>query len=234
MARFPRPWSKKRGKRFIGTELRSLLWETAFFSGIFLLGVFVLSLVLISELANWDKFAPLTELTQLQPGAVTPDSLEGGGLASWIFGTLAVAAIGTGVGGLIYRLMRVGASSERRSVLANQASIEMIVPGSEDGEKLPSVPRGISLTDSPGERLTYRLAAEGSAGRELIGPTLLALLWNTVWFILLAVVVAGFWHNSPSLHFGVSVDSVWRGWLLVISLFPAAIAENGRDRSDDC
>ena len=59
MARFPRPWSKKRGKRFIGTELRSLLWETAFYSGVFLVGVFVLSLVLISELSSWDRLGSL-------------------------------------------------------------------------------------------------------------------------------------------------------------------------------
>ncbi|MEO1530072.1 MAG: hypothetical protein AAFX06_32100 [Planctomycetota bacterium] len=198
MARFPRPWSKKRGKRFIGTELRSVLWETAFFSGLFLSGVFVLSLVLISELAQWEPLAPLTELTPIQPEDVTPESLEGGGLSSWLFGSLGVGAIVIGVGGLGFRLFRVGVSNERRSALANRASsIEMIVPPAEDTTKLPTVPRGMSLTDSPGERLTYRLAAEGTSVFDLIGPALLALLWNTVWFILLAVVVAGFLYGSP-------------------------------------
>ncbi|KAA5543111.1 hypothetical protein FYK55_12555 [Roseiconus nitratireducens] len=198
MVRFPRPYSKKRGKRFIGTELRSLLWETAFFSGVFLVGVFVLSLVLISELATWHELHPLKEFTKLHPDRVTPRELHGGGLSSWIFGILGVAAIGSGAAGLVYRLVRVGASSERRSAFAKRASsIEIIVPGDEGVERLPSVPRGISLTDSPGERLTYRLAAESSAGGELVGPLLLALLWNAVWFVLLAVVVLGFWYGSP-------------------------------------
>lgn len=198
MARFPRPWSKKRGKRFIGTELRSLLWETAFFSGVFLVGVFVLSLVLISELSTWEQLAPLKELTKIEPDNVTPPDLKGGGLASWIFGILGLAAVVSGVAGLTYRLVRVGASSERRSALATRASsIEIIVPQADGTEKMPSVPRGDFLTDSPGERLTYRLAAENRAGSELVGPTLLALLWNAVWFILLAVVVLGFWYGSP-------------------------------------
>ncbi|MCO8124640.1 hypothetical protein NHH03_23075 [Stieleria sp. TO1_6] len=198
MARFPRPWSKKRGKRFIGTELRSLLWETAFYSGVFLVGVFVLSLVLINELASWEHLEAFKELTQIQTDAVTPPELNGGGLASWVFGILGIAAIGSGAGGLIYRLVRVGASSERRSALATRASsIEIIVPASGDIDKMPSVPRGDSLTDSPGERLTYRLAAENPGGGELLGPMLLALLWNAVWFVLLAVVVLGFWYGSP-------------------------------------
>ena len=214
MARFPRPWSKKRGKRFVGTELRSLLWEVAFFTGVFFVGVFVLSLVLISELATWEQLTPLKELTQIQPEVVTPQELERGGLARWIFGILGVVAIATGAGTLAYRLVRVGASSERRSALATRASsIEIIVPSAEDLDNMPSVPRGMSLTDSPGERLTYRLAAENSIGGELVGPTLLALLLNSVWFVLLAVAVLGFWYGSPRyILAGLLVPFAWVGY----------------------
>lgn len=184
--RFPRPWSKKRGKRFIGTELRSILWEVAFYTVVFLLGVFVISLVLLT------RFAP-----HAAPD-VTVDGLEGGHLSTWVFSILALAAIGSGIGGLLYRLMRLGASNERRSAMANRAgSIELIVPSSDDIPKLPSVPRGTSLTDSPGERLTYRLAAQQTHAGELAGPTILALLWNSVWFVLLAVAVSGFWYGQP-------------------------------------
>jgi len=198
MARFPRPWSKKRGKRFVGTALRSLLWETAFYSGVFLVGVFVLSLVLIGELATWDELAPLKEFAQIDPDSVTPEELDGSSLPSWIFGFLGVAAIGTGAGGLVYRLVQVGASRERRSALATRASsIEIMAAGDGEPARMPSVPRGMAVTDSPGERLTYRLAAVSSGGAELLGPALLALLWNAVWFVLLAVVVLGFWNASP-------------------------------------
>ena len=108
-----------------------------------------------------------------------------------------MAAISTGGVGFVLRLMQVGASSERRSALADRAgSIEMIGPTSEDVPLLPSVPRGRSLTDSPGERLTYRLAPETANGG-VAGPATLALLWNSVWFVLLAVVVSGFWGDHP-------------------------------------
>ncbi|MEO1615124.1 MAG: hypothetical protein AAFV88_04690 [Planctomycetota bacterium] len=198
MARFPRPWSKKRGKRFIGTELRSLLWETAFYSGVFLTGIFVLSLVLLSSLASWGQLAPLGDLTTLPVGDVTPEELESGGLGIWIFGAVGIIAVLSGSGGLLYRLLHVGASSERRSALAKRASsIEVIVPNTEAIERMPSVPSGSALMDSPGERLTYRLAAKKKVGGEWVGPALLAFLWNSVWFVLLAVVVLGFWYAKP-------------------------------------
>ncbi len=118
-------------------------------------------------------------------------------MSTWVFGVLSVAAIGSGAGGLVFRLMKIGASSERRSAIASRAgSLERIGPTSEDGRKLPNVPRGRSLTDSPGERLSYRLAAE-SSDAEIAGPATLALLWNSVWFVLLAVVVSGFWYGRP-------------------------------------
>ncbi|MEM6473659.1 MAG: hypothetical protein AAF802_29140 [Planctomycetota bacterium] len=197
MARFPRPWSKKRGKRFIGTELRSLLWETAFYSGVFLGGVFVLSLVLLSSLSSWGRLPPLENFTTIQVEASDARSSTGG-LGRWIFGTVGITAMLSGAGGLAYRLVRVGASSERRNAFATRASsIEIIAPGVESMERMPSVPSGNALMDSPGERLTFRLAAEKKMGGEWIGPALLALLWNTVWFVLLAVVVLGFWYSQP-------------------------------------
>jgi hypothetical protein len=138
-------------------------------------------------------------INQLSPQSVRqfqPDTLPTN-LSAWVIGTLSVAAIITGGASLILRLMRLGASSERRSAMASRAgAIEMIGPTSEDVAKLPSVPRGTSLTDSPGERLTYRLAAETSQAG-IAGPATLALLWSTVWFVLLAVVVLGFWYGRP-------------------------------------
>ncbi len=185
MPRFPKPWSKKRGKRLASAGLRGVAGEALFYVALFLTGVFLFSLVLINQFAP-DKVA-----------AVPTEELSSG-ISAWIFGVLSIAAIGSGVGGLIYQLARIGTSNERRSAIANRAgSIEIIAPESGESAKLPTVPRGASLTDSPGERLTYRLASEGGIGRDIIGPAALALLWNSVWFVLLAVVVSGFWHGNP-------------------------------------
>ena len=197
MARFPRPWSKKRGKRIVGNAFAGVAGEVAFYAALFLVGVFGLSLILINELAP-------ESVPNVPTDALRTD------LSTWIMGILSLAAIVTGGAGLVFRLMRLGASSERRSAMATMAgSIEMIGPTNEDGPKLPSVPRGSSITESPGERLTYRLAAEKPEGG-VVGPAMLALLWSSIWFVLLAVVVSGFWYGRPR-------------WILAMLLLPFAL-----------
>lgn len=185
MPRIPTPWSKKRGERILGNAFTGVAGEAAFFSALFLVGVFGLSLILIT------RFAPLR--VPVGPAESIPSS----NLGFWVFGTLAIAAMMTGGLSLLFLLIRVGASSERRSVLADRAgSIEMIRTPVETATKLPTVPRGAWLTDSPGERLRYRLPAE-KADVGIFGPATLALLWNSAWFVLLAVAVSGFW-NGPA------------------------------------
>jgi hypothetical protein len=201
MPRFPRPWSKKRGKRIAGIALRGVVFESAFYVGLFLLGVFGCSLVLIN------RFAP-----ERLPN-VSPDELSSG-LGTWIFGILSLAAIGSDAGGLFFRLLTLGASSERRSALKSRAgSIEVIGPAQGELAKMPTVPRGRSMTDSPGERLTYRLATENVQSAELIGPATLALLWNAVWFVLLVVVISGFWFGRPRWILAtLLIPFAWIGW----------------------
>ncbi|TWT52411.1 hypothetical protein Pla22_00350 [Rubripirellula amarantea] len=215
-----RPWMRRQGRRsggssFLGSDGAGIASEVVFFGVLFLLGVFGLSLVLIN------RFAP-DDMARISDEAFS-DSLAPAfstSLSTWIFGILSVAAIGTGVVSLVYRLMHLGASTEYRSVLANRAgqfekdAMDFIGPtapasATDDLTKLPSVPRGTSLTDSPGERLAYRLAAETrEAG--LAGPAILTFLWNAVWFILLAVAVSGFWYGSPR-------------WILTLLLGPFAV-----------
>ena len=185
MPRFPQPWSKKRGQRFLSSALSGVAGEFVFYAGLFLLGVFGISLLLLT------RFAP-----ERAPD-VSAEAMSGE-LSVWIFGILSLAAMGTGAGRLLFHLTKLAASSERRSAIANRAgSIEMIGPTSDDGPNLPTVPKGRSLTESPGERLTYRLASDSPTGDGIIGPAVLALLWNAVWFVLLAVVVSGFWYGRP-------------------------------------
>lgn len=190
MPRFPRPWSKKRGERIVGTALSGVAGEVAFYAVLFLAGVFGISLVLLTH------FAPL------RAPNVPSGALESS-LSTWIFGLLSLAAIASGTGGLVYRLIGLSASSERRSVIASRAgSIEMIGPPADEGARLPNVPRGKSVTESPGERLTYRLAPQSPEASGVVGPATLALLWNAVWFVLLAVVVSGFWYGQPRYILG--------------------------------
>jgi hypothetical protein len=197
MPRFPKPWSKKRGKRNLGNSLAGEAGEVAFYAAVFLVGVFGLSLVLINEVAP-------------ESVAQVPTDALRTGLSTWVIGVLSLAALVTGGASLLYRLARIGASSERRSAIAKMAgSIEMLGPSADDGKPLPSVPKGSAITESPGERLTYRLAAEKTKA-SIAGPATLALLWSSVWFVLLAVVVSGFWYGRPR-------------WYLAMLLVPFAV-----------
>lgn len=226
---FPRPWSKKRGKRILAGVTGGVVGEAAFYMSLFLIGVFVISLVLINRFAPG---LPLPGRPASMPGAGPGGgTVSGGGaggdavstsLGMWIFGVLGIASVLCGAGGLLFRLMRVGASNERRSAFATRAGVIASRagsgdrfptapdgPSSDDLGRLPNVPRASAMNDSPGERLTYRLAAQNPESG-ILGPATLALLWNAVWFILLAVVVSGFWYGRPR-------------WILAGLLVPFAI-----------
>lgn len=215
-----RPWGKKRGGRSLGSRWSGTAGEFVFFSLLFLVGTFGLTLVLINE------FAP-DRVAKIQNDAL-PSTLEGAfsvslgtvSLGALIIGILSVAAMATGGGSLVFRLLRLSSSNEYRSELANRAvaiekgAIELIGPGntpvSRSSDKvLPNVPQGRSVTDSPGERLAFRLPGESKASG-IIGFASLALLWNSVWFILLAVSVSGFWNETPR-------------WILTFLLFPFGV-----------
>jgi positive regulator of sigma E activity len=195
MPRFPTPWSKKRGERSLSGSTSGVVGEVAFFALLFLLGVFGLTLVLIHEFAPHHVSQVPTEALE---GAVT-EALQSD-LSAWIFGVLSIAAIISGGTSLVVRVMRESASSERRSAMASRAdqpdsaaASDAAVPRrlADEAVRLPNIPTGESLNDSPGERLTYRLAAE-IPEHTLLGSATLTLLWNAAWFVLLAVVVAGF------------------------------------------
>ena len=189
MPRFPTPWTKKRGERRLTGSISGIVGEVAFFAFLFLIGVFGLSLVLIHE------FAP-HQVARVPTQALKSD------LSAWVFGILSIAAIISGGLGLTIRVMRESASNERISALTRRAekieigAIESIGKPTDDSLRLPNVPVGSSLCDSPGERLTYRLAAE-LPDQTLAGLAILAILWNAAWFVLLAVVVSGFASSQP-------------------------------------
>jgi hypothetical protein len=250
--RFPKPWTKKRGKRLLGGALSGVVGETVFYATLFLLGVFGVALMLfqrLSDASDLVKAAIPEAVPDAFPGAVTATGeASSSSLGFWIVIVLSFAMIAVGGGALIFRLLGVGASDERRSVLASKATAiasggqaaAVLSPlensraaspgaspitarpggaerreheGDVDGEfekprdfrttsifessVLPGVPQGRGVTDSPGMKLAYRLASEGSMARRAMATAALALLWNAAWFVLLAVVVSGFLSGNP-------------------------------------
>jgi hypothetical protein len=190
--RLPKPWTKKRGGRLLGGAFSGAIGEAILLAGLFLLGVFASALMLFQRFAS----------ASLSGAAVLPEGIVSGEASSstlgfWIVMVLAIAMLAVGGGGLVYRLLRIGASDERRSAI-RAGSMELIRPATTDVVPLPSVPQVRGLTDSPGVHQAYRLASEGAnRACTVAASATLSLLWNATWFILLAVVVSGFLNDRP-------------------------------------
>lgn len=212
-----RPWSKKLGRRLQTGPFRGVLGELAFYLGLIFVGVFVFTLVLVThfmisrigiDLPNEARVVLDSELAR-----------GGGHWGRWIVASISVATIGSGMFGLGYRLLHLGFSQERISA-SSRRFLNLKKPSnssagadsgvSEDGLKpavglvladelaqMPSVPRAQTLDESPGERLQFRLASVSTGRLTIIGVASLALIWNSVCVVLLAVAVSGWWYDRP-------------------------------------
>lgn len=124
--RFPKPWTKKRGKRILGGALSGAVGESVFYALLFLLGVFGLALMIVQRLgeaADLVRDALPEAVPDAFPGAIAAaGEASSSSLGFWIVVTLSLAMITVGGGGVVIRLLAVGASHERRSMLASRAN----------------------------------------------------------------------------------------------------------------
>ncbi|MEM6780216.1 MAG: hypothetical protein AAF670_21365 [Planctomycetota bacterium] len=190
-----------------------VLGEIAFFVGLILLGVFTLALVIVTQvmMPRMGVELPPEAKRVLESELAT----GGGNYGRWIVAFVAVAAVGSGIAGLLLRLSQLAFSQERllaRSAAGPGAGTSDrktadghtaggAVPKDSGFASLPTVPRRGSHAESPGERLQHRLESVSTGRWNLFGTVSLALIWNSVCLILLAVVVSGWMadRNRPIL-----------------------------------
>jgi hypothetical protein len=174
VARFFRFVEKKRGKRRTGSNWLGNLGEAAFCGCLFLLGTLLLSVIVASQ------------IVQPNPGQFAF------GVGGWLLILVTTSSIVLGGGGLIWSVLRIGTSLERRSAMARQAAdtdfVHAAVPRPRN---YPTVPTYDGLTNSPGIELAYRLPATQSPGWRLLATTIFAMLWCFVVFLLTASVIRG-------------------------------------------
>ncbi len=169
--------------------------EAAFFGILFLLGIVSLTIV-----GTWQVFWPDSQIVRI-------------GFGFWLMIIVSLSFITIGLSGLIFRVAQTVASPELRSALAQQAEREhkRRSRGPGAAAELPNLPSLQSFTDSPGERLAYRLAGQ----RAEIGPLILsfcfALAWNGMLAMLGVIAVEKFVSGRPS-------------WFLALLLVPFAAA----------
>lgn len=186
-----------------------MLAELAFYLGLIFVGVFVLTLVLVTQVMIPRIGIDLPEEARV---VLESDLAQGGGhWGRWVVAVISVATIGSGIFGLGYRLLHLGFSQERISASrqgfrqqeprgereqesAGDADLE---PHDAEFADLPSVPHSQTHQESPGERLKYRLASVSTGRLAVIGSASLALIWNSVCVVLLAVAISGWWYGQP-------------------------------------
>jgi hypothetical protein len=190
---FVRLWGKKRGGRMSGWWVMGSVGEAAFFGTLFLLGIVSLTII-----GTWQLFSPGSQIIRV-------------GFGFWLMVFACLSFVVIGLSGLILRVAQTVASPELRSALAQQAEREhqRRSRGPAALAELPNLPSLQAFTDSPGERLAYRLAGQ----RGEIGPLILsfcfATAWNGMMAILAVIAVQRFVTGSPN-------------WFLVVLLIPFA------------
>jgi len=132
------------------------------------------------------------------------------GYTWWLWLTLSVpiSLLLIGGGGLVYTVVRLGKSVERRAALVKRSGPRDSSKETEVAQPaFPYVPPAGHITDSPGTELAYRLPMAGS-------PAWTLGLWLTACLL---------WNGLVSLFAVVAVNSLWAGdpdWVLIVFLIP--------------
>lgn len=171
MARLFRFLEKKRGTRRTGSNLAGSVGEALFFGLLFLLGVGALSAII---------------------GLHDPAAYAFG-LGRWLMIMVAGSFVLMGGAGLLWTVMRIGISVERRSVMAQTATeIDALSEVMPARPEYPTLPELDGLKNSPGVELSFRLPQAESPGWRLLAATLFALGWNAVACVLTVWALRGY------------------------------------------
>jgi hypothetical protein len=112
------------------------------------------------------------------------------GFGFWLLVLVEVSFVLIGGGGLVYTILRVGTSIERRSSLARRAAnLELISEAIATPRDFPTLPSDSNLTNSPGIKLAYRLPTEQSPIWHFTAAVVFGVLWSgfSIGLLLLAI-----------------------------------------------
>ena len=171
MSRRFRLWEKKRGDRRTGSKLAGTAGEGIIFAAMFLIGSISLAALVDAERLRGD------------PG-------DRWSIWFWLGLLVLASLIFIGAGGLIYTILLIRTTAERRRALAKRATdIELLAETLPSLKDFPNVPRDVNLTNSPGIKLAYRLPITRSPGWRLLLVGVFNLVWNGMvsWLLVLAV-----------------------------------------------
>jgi len=176
-----RLWEKKRGDRRTVSPALGTAGEAIFFGALLLFGSLALAALV--------KVGPIA--TGQQVGRVW----------LWLVGMVLASLIFIGLGGLVYTLLRVGTTAERRGALAKRAkNIDLLADALPSPRDFPTVPRDVNLTNSPGIKLAYRLPIARSPGWQAFGLGVFSLVWNGLVAALSGLAITKYYAGNPDWY----------------------------------
>jgi hypothetical protein len=191
VARLFRFLEKKRGRRRTGSNLLGSVGEAVFCGTLFLLGTLSLSALIANQVLQPD------------PGSFAL------GVGRWLLIMVMASLVILGGGGLIWTVLRVGTSAERRNVMARQASDIDLMPEAPRPRNYPTLPPYDGLTNSPGIELSYRLPPTQSPGWRLLATTIFTMVWNIVVCLLTVLAISSYVAGHPDWFLTVFLAPFW-------------------------
>lgn len=180
LGRLFRLLEKKRGRRRTGSNVVGIVGEALFFGALFLLGAIALS-----------------SLAAAQVRSHAPEAYAIG-LGFWLMVLVLSSFVVIGGSGLIWTVLRVGTSAERRNSLARQAAnIDLLHDAIPHPRDYPTLPNHEGLTNSPGIELAYRLPPSQSPGWRLLAMTVFTLVASGIGCVLGVWAVNSFLVGRP-------------------------------------
>ena len=154
--------------------------EAALFGALFLLGIAALTIVV-----SWQVFWP--QSTILRPG-----------FGFWVMVITSSSFIAIGLTGFVLQLSHTLASPEMRSALASQAKREHVRRATGSEATAANLPDLEHYTDSPGVKLTYRLAVQKGETVPLVLSAFFNMAWNAMVAVLLVVTTEQWLSGNPN------------------------------------
>ncbi|MEZ6133287.1 MAG: hypothetical protein R3C53_00110 [Pirellulaceae bacterium] len=194
VAKWVRLWGKKRGSRMSGWWVVGSVSEAAFFGALFILGILSLTTV-----AAWQLFWPESTILPI-------------GFGFWLMVIAASSFIVIGLTGFILQVSQTLASPELRSTIVDKAKRDhkRRSAGVAESTNQTYLPHLDDLTDSPGTRLTYRLAQQSGERTPMIMCTLFTTAWNSMLAMLAVISLLNHLSGNPD-------------WFLTVLLVPFGV-----------
>lgn len=172
MARNIRLLSKKRGDRHTGSPVVGGLGEALFFGALFLLGSVSLAYLIASRFVT-------VAAAPYEPGF---------GFWLMIIATTSLTLLGGG--GVIYTVLNLETSAERRSAMVRRATaIDFRGDAVRPERAYPTLPSDTNIINSPGVRLPYRLPVVQGSVWALFAAAVFFLVCSGVTIALITVAL---------------------------------------------